>query len=100
MAATSISLFLAFLWFSHAIGFINAVPITRSANLVMEIPQEHYKVLENNHMVKMEEKLEVEETTIRRVLETAEIDNHDYPGSGANNRHTPRLPLGRSCAEC
>ncbi|KAK4362237.1 hypothetical protein RND71_017478 [Anisodus tanguticus] len=82
MAATFISLFLAFLWFSHA---INAVPITRSISLVMDISQEH-KVLENTHMANMEESLEVE--------------INDYPGSGANNRHTPRPPLGKGCVEC
>ncbi|KAK4350294.1 hypothetical protein RND71_029607 [Anisodus tanguticus] len=93
MAVTFIHLFLAFLWFSHA---INAVPITRSISLV-DISQEH-KVLENTHMANMEESLEVGETTMRRVLEAEEIN--DYPGSGANNRHTPRPQLGRGCVEC
>ncbi|KAJ8553665.1 hypothetical protein K7X08_024343 [Anisodus acutangulus] len=82
MAATFIRLFLAFLWFSHA---INAVPITRSISLGMDISQEH-KVLENTHMANMEESLEVE--------------INDYPGSGANNRHTPRPQLGKGCVEC
>ncbi|XP_018630150.1 uncharacterized protein [Nicotiana tomentosiformis] len=66
-----------------------------SRSLLVDISQEH-KVLENTHMANMEERLEVEET-IRRVME-AEIN--DYPGSGANNRHTPRPQLGRSCVEC
>ncbi|MCD7452358.1 hypothetical protein HAX54_016286 [Datura stramonium] len=103
MAATDLfRLFLAFLWFSHAICFVDAVPITRSISLVMDIPQQH-KVLEiNTHTGNnyMEESLEVEEMTIiRRVLEADEEIN-DYPGSGANNRHTPRPQLGRGCVEC
>ncbi|KAM3380741.1 hypothetical protein P3S68_006314 [Capsicum galapagoense] len=83
MAATFIRLFLAFLWFSHAINLINAVPLTRSTRLVMDVSQEH-KVLENTHMANMEDE-----------------EINDYPGSGANNRHTPRPQLGRGCVvEC
>lgn len=42
--------------------------------------------------------MEAEKAT-RRILEAEEIIN-DYPGSGANNRHTPRSQLGRGCVEC
>ncbi|OIT05002.1 PREDICTED: uncharacterized protein LOC109224662 [Nicotiana attenuata] len=91
MAGPFFRLFLAFLCFSHAI------PITRSRSLLVDISQEH-NVLENTHMANMEKRLEVEER-IRRVLE-AEAEINDYPGSGANNRHTPRPQLGRGCVEC
>lgn len=29
-----------------------------------------------------------------------EIEVNDYPGSGANNRHTPKPQLGRGCIDC
>lgn len=29
-----------------------------------------------------------------------DVEVNDYPGSGANNRHTPRQQLGRGCVDC
>ncbi|KAF7850543.1 hypothetical protein BT93_L5295 [Corymbia citriodora subsp. variegata] len=29
-----------------------------------------------------------------------DIEVNDYPGSGANNRHTPRSQLGKECIDC
>ncbi|KAJ8550686.1 hypothetical protein K7X08_000056 [Anisodus acutangulus] len=85
MARTCLTLFLAFLCFSQVI-YLNAFPITRSNSLVCK-SQEH-KVLENMQMENKEESMEVADATIRRM--DAEIN--DYPGSGANNRHTPGHP--------
>ncbi|WMV21794.1 hypothetical protein MTR67_015179 [Solanum verrucosum] len=92
MAAPFFRLFTTFLCFSYTINcFINAVPVTRSRSLVLlDISQEHNVLSEN--IIRMEK-------TRREVLEAEEMIN-DYPGSGANNRHTPRSQLGRGCVEC
>lgn len=29
-----------------------------------------------------------------------DVELNDYPGSGANNRHTPKPQLGRGCIDC
>ncbi|OIT20078.1 hypothetical protein A4A49_39077 [Nicotiana attenuata] len=81
MAATSLTLFLAFLCFSQVM-YLNAVPITRSASLVYK-SQEH-KVLKN-----MKESMEIADHAIIRRMD-AELN--DYPGAGANNHHTPGHP--------
>lgn len=94
MAAPFFRLFITFLCFSYTINycFINAVPVTRSRSLVLlDISQEQHNVLSEN-IIRMEK-------TRREVLEAEEMRN-DYPGSGANNRHTPRSQLGRGCVEC
>ncbi|TMW97348.1 hypothetical protein EJD97_005714 [Solanum chilense] len=92
MAAPFFRLFISFLCFSYTINsFINAVPVTRSRSLVLlDISQEHSVLSENIILM---------DKTRREVLEAEEMIN-DYPGSGANNRHTPRPQLGRGCVEC
>lgn len=40
--------------------------------------------------------MEAERIEIRRV----DVELNDYPGSGANNRHTPIPKLGRGCVDC
>ncbi|KAH0773629.1 hypothetical protein KY290_010766 [Solanum tuberosum] len=80
MAAT---LFLVFLCFSQVI-YLNAIPITRCNSLVYKT-QQH----ENTQMENMEvESMKLGDAVIRRM----EVEVNDYPGSGANNRHTPGHP--------
>ncbi|XVF50109.1 hypothetical protein PTKIN_Ptkin04bG0069000 [Pterospermum kingtungense] len=81
-------LLVVLLGLSHIIGF-NAVPVTRIGSL-MHGPQ----VPENYHLVTAEKTSEAQIIEGRMFLEL-----NDYPGSGANNRHTPRPQFGR-CADC
>ncbi|KAH6781605.1 transmembrane protein [Perilla frutescens var. hirtella] len=73
------------LCFSFHMSMNGAIPFTRSSNLVQEI-----------HEVSKTALLENPNFVVRRV----EIELNDYPGSGANNRHTPRPQLGRGCNDC
>ncbi|XVF50110.1 hypothetical protein PTKIN_Ptkin04bG0069000 [Pterospermum kingtungense] len=52
------------------------------------------QVPENYHLVTAEKTSEAQIIEGRMFLEL-----NDYPGSGANNRHTPRPQFGR-CADC
>ncbi|KAK0586638.1 hypothetical protein LWI29_010018 [Acer saccharum] len=66
-----------------------AVPVTRIGNLMHE-PQLHH-----HQLVIAETSLE-EKTMSGRMG----VELNDYPGSGANNRHTPRQQFGRGCVDC
>ncbi|KAL8057009.1 hypothetical protein ABFS82_04G156800 [Erythranthe guttata] len=94
MAGTCIRLMVVALCFSYSICMNGAIPITRSTNL-MNKPQS-YEFSEGDLLVENPNK-KVESTTGGRRIEM-ELD--DYPGSGANNRHTPRPQLGRGCTDC
>lgn len=71
------------LCFSYHMSMNGAIPFTRSSNLVQ----------------KTHESLEVAKTSLLEnpnlVMRRMEIEVNDYPGSGANNRHTPRPQQGR-----
>ncbi|KAL7139248.1 hypothetical protein ABFS83_09G038300 [Erythranthe nasuta] len=91
MAGTSTRirlLFLIVLCFSYIICNNGAIPFTRSRNLMKE-PQS-YEVAKVEKIVKNWK-------TDSRIFRRMEIEVNDYPGSGANNRHTPRSQAGRSC---
>ncbi|KAJ0571352.1 hypothetical protein HanPI659440_Chr05g0210241 [Helianthus annuus] len=64
----------------------NAVPMSRSLNLMDEGSFGHMKDLRNIHSENVKESWEITE----RVTERLNLELNDYPGSGANNRHTPR----------
>ncbi|XP_075521233.1 uncharacterized protein LOC142554454 [Primulina tabacum] len=92
---SGIRLLLLILCFSCIFGSnIVAIPVTRSGNLVQK--SRSYRSVADE--VYMENKSEKWEFTKRRRL--MEIEVNDYPGSGANNRHTPRTQLGRGCLDC
>ncbi|KAK6249984.1 hypothetical protein QUC31_007462 [Theobroma cacao] len=71
---------------------LNAVPITRIGSLTHGA--QVHQVPENTHLVAAEKSSEAQIIKGRMVVEL-----NDYPGSGANNRHTPRPQFGR-CADC
>ncbi|EXB38573.1 hypothetical protein L484_008601 [Morus notabilis] len=81
------------LCFSHLI-FSNAVPVTRIRGL-MHGNQAHDLPQGTIHKQVTTEKILEEKT----VAERMDVELHDYPGSGANNRHTPKPQFGR-CADC
>ncbi|KAI3454684.1 hypothetical protein Pfo_011347 [Paulownia fortunei] len=84
MAGSCIRIFLVVLCFSYLICKNGAIPFTRSRNLIHK-PQ-NYEVAKRVLLGNFEESWKMMDTTIRRM----EIEVNDYPGSGANNRHTPR----------
>ncbi|KAI3686508.1 hypothetical protein L1987_80187 [Smallanthus sonchifolius] len=65
----------------------NAVPLSRSLNLMdIEGSHGHLKDLNNIHPESVHESWEI----MKSVTERMNLEVNDYPGSGANNRHTPR----------
>lgn len=36
----------------------------------------------------------------QRVIRRMDVELNDYPGSGANNRHTPTPKPGKGCVDC
>ncbi|XAR50039.1 hypothetical protein NMG60_11004253 [Bertholletia excelsa] len=94
MAGTSsLHLLVVLLCFSFLFSFNNAVPVTRTRTLMQE-SQDH-GLPENTHLENAEERLLGERTVGRMDLEI-----NDYPGSGANNKHTPNPKPWRGCSDC
>ncbi|CAH1428358.1 unnamed protein product [Lactuca virosa] len=65
-----------------------AVPISRTRNLMDERSLGHHKVSGYIPLEKVKESLEISESN--DISERMNLEVNDYPGSGANNRHTPR----------
>ncbi|XP_044477691.1 uncharacterized protein LOC123204939 [Mangifera indica] len=72
---------------------LNAVPVTRIGNFMNG--SQVYELLEKTPLVTGEKSWE-KNTIVGRMG----VELNDYPGSGANNRHTPRTQLGRGCVDC
>ncbi|BBH03960.1 hypothetical protein Prudu_014970 [Prunus dulcis] len=53
-----------------------------------------HQIAGNNELVTTENNF-YEQT----ITERMDVELHDYPGSGANNRHTPKPQFGR-CVDC
>ncbi|CAI9283952.1 unnamed protein product [Lactuca saligna] len=64
-----------------------AVPISRTRNLMDERSLGHDKV--SGYIPSVKESWEISESNID-ITERMNLEVNDYPGSGANNRHTPR----------
>ncbi|CAL5330647.1 unnamed protein product [Camellia sinensis] len=92
MELNLLRLLVVLLCLSH-LTYLNAIPITRTRNLMLE--SQGYGVSENTHLANTEERMEEE-----RIGRRMDVEVNDYPGSGANNRHTPFPRLGRGCVDC
>lgn len=89
-------LLVASLVFSHLVIFLNAVPVTRIGSIINGA--QVHRISENGN-------LEVTDVTklmkkSSKMNERMAVEINDYPGSGANNRHTPRPQFGRGCVDC
>ncbi|XXG70585.1 hypothetical protein AAC387_Pa07g0029 [Persea americana] len=69
----------------HQLISLNFVPITRTRGLLQE--PRYQTVLDNGHQAITEETWKGED-----IDGNVDLENRDYPGSGANNRHTPGPP--------
>ncbi|XP_010257658.1 PREDICTED: uncharacterized protein LOC104597668 [Nelumbo nucifera] len=90
MAGSPLHLLVILLSFSHLIS-LNAVPITRTRNLLSDTRVLLPADSENTHLQASTEEVWEEELANGRMG----LELNDYPGSGANNRHTPKPPLGK-----
>ncbi|CAK9183738.1 unnamed protein product [Ilex paraguariensis] len=86
MPANLLHLLVIFVAFSHLI-FLNADPTLRARRLLHEGDDSYLSG--NTHKIMVVEALE--EGLINGRMD---LENHlnDYPGYGANNRHTPKPP--------
>ncbi|CAN6585155.1 unnamed protein product [Malus baccata var. baccata] len=82
MASSLLHVLVILLGFSHLV-FLNAIPATRIGSL-NHGPQLH-QIAGSNKLVTTEKSYKEQAIT-----ERMDVELHDYPGSGANNRHTPR----------
>ncbi|KAL3513171.1 hypothetical protein ACH5RR_025888 [Cinchona calisaya] len=80
---------------SHLIR-LNSMPITRITSLQQRF--DGFQVFQNSNMQENVEKNSWNSKIINRRM--MDLDLNDYPGSGANNRHTPKPQLGKGCTEC
>ncbi|XP_059640952.1 uncharacterized protein LOC132283079 [Cornus florida] len=88
MRGTYLRLALVVLLCLALLNCFNAVPITRTKSLMHGI-HGHDEVLKNTQMVNAVKRCGVETMKGRM-----DVELNDYPGSGANNRHTPRSQTG------
>ncbi|KAF3437681.1 hypothetical protein FNV43_RR20437 [Rhamnella rubrinervis] len=90
---TLFHLLVILLGFSYFIS-LNAVPVTRIGNL-MRGALVHDQVAPENtdHLVAKESTIWDEQAINGRM----DVELQDYPGSGANNRHTPKP---QRCTDC
>uniref|UniRef100_A0A7N0UA78 Uncharacterized protein n=1 Tax=Kalanchoe fedtschenkoi TaxID=63787 RepID=A0A7N0UA78_KALFE len=86
------SLLVVLLGLSQLIICLHAVPATRTSRL----DHQAYQVSENTHLANADDVTAayVELLNGSRM----DIELNDYPGSGANNRHTPKPP--QRCGDC
>ncbi|CAL1381443.1 unnamed protein product [Linum trigynum] len=85
-------------------SIIDAAPVTRSARLILNQEQHavrskiNHQDMEQGKMMSLEAEVGMMTTSTSMVQRRA-VELNDYPGSGANNRHTPRQQFGR-CVDC
>ncbi|KAL1810248.1 hypothetical protein ACET3Z_027238 [Daucus carota] len=84
MGGGFLRLLVVLLAFSQLLS-LNAVPVTRTRSLMHDLG---HVVSEDN---------QVRRGKVEGIIGRMNIELNDYPGSGANNRHTPRRG---GCIEC
>ncbi|KAJ6411591.1 hypothetical protein OIU84_008218 [Salix udensis] len=96
MAGILFRLLVNFLLLSSLVYWSDSFPMKRIGIQVHGHDQVRPIILEGTHMVLQSRKKDQDDHAGhgRKIVEL-----NDYPGSGANNRHTPRPQFGR-CADC
>ncbi|KAL8091513.1 hypothetical protein AgCh_033946 [Apium graveolens] len=89
MEGNFIGLLVLLLAFSQLLS-LNAVPLTRTRSLMHQL--HGHAISEDNHLAHVDRGGKVKTVIGRMNL----VELNDYPGSGANNRHSRR----RSCIDC
>ncbi|KAL6009125.1 hypothetical protein ACLOJK_022352 [Asimina triloba] len=87
MGKRSLHLLLILLAISHLIS-LNAIPLTRTQILFLEPKDTAFSATSQQMITVAEEVWNDEELLEGRM----DLEKNDYPGSGANNRHTPKPP--------
>ncbi|XP_058077334.1 uncharacterized protein LOC131225759 [Magnolia sinica] len=91
MGKRSLHLLVILLGFSHLIA-LNATPLTRTQKMLQD-PQ-GLVASGNSQKTTTEEAYAWEHEDM--INGRMDLESQDYPGSGANNRHTPRSPGGKN----
>ncbi|KAK6925018.1 hypothetical protein RJ641_009344 [Dillenia turbinata] len=90
MAGIPLRLLVVLLGLSHLLCF-NAIPLSRTQSLMADT-----QLADKINMMIGVQSLKEQANTNGRM----DVELNDYPGSGANNRHTPKPQLGRGCVDC
>ncbi|KAG9129507.1 hypothetical protein Leryth_013092 [Lithospermum erythrorhizon] len=85
MTGTFLRILLVVLCLSQLIC-LNAIPLTRTRSLELK-SQENFEVSEDFPMKNMKNSWDLPKKKMERKMV---VELNDYPGSGANNRHTPK----------
>ncbi|KAG6746950.1 hypothetical protein NC652_034874 [Populus alba x Populus x berolinensis] len=96
MAGVHFRLLVSFLLISNLVYWSNSIS-TRTTGSQVHGHDQLRPILEDTQMELQSKKKDQDEHIAngRKIVEL-----HDYPGSGANNRHTPRPPQFGRCFDC
>ncbi|XP_022844956.1 uncharacterized protein LOC111368026 [Olea europaea var. sylvestris] len=98
MAGTCVRALVILLCLFYLVCHNGAIPVMRSGSL----GSLRVKKSQGDEITESAQNMESEEQnlSLEGIKRRIDAELNDYPGSGANNRHTPRPQLGRGCMDC